>query len=88
MKKIGAWVGVDGLLHLLASGFIALAIFAISSSFVLSICIAFVAGLMKELWDIFIQKDNTWSQSLHDFICNLIGIIIAILINIIQIIIN
>ena len=74
MKKFFDWMGIDGLLHFLVSTFIVQTICLVLNTPILAISIAIVAGLAKEVWDVFVQKDNTIKQSLHDIACNLIGI--------------
>ena len=78
MNKVFKWLGIDGLLHFFVSSSIVLAMLTVSCSLVVSICVAFLAGLLKELWDAFVQKDNTWRQVLHDIICDIAGISAAL----------
>jgi hypothetical protein len=80
MNKVFKWFGIDGLLHFFVSSSIVLAMLTMSCSLVTSICVAFFAGLLKEFWDAFVQKDNTWKQVLHDIICDIAGISAALFI--------
>lgn len=76
INKITKWVAVDGLLHFLVCYSIVLtfAPFGIC----MAIAIAVVASLGKEVVDYFIQKDNNAQQVLHDIICDIMGIIMAL----------
>jgi len=47
---------------------------------ILSIIIALVAGLLKEIDDIFIEKDNDVNESIRDYKANTIGIVSGIFI--------
>ena len=74
MKKFFDWMGIDGLLHFLVSAMIVQTVCLVLKTPILAVVIAVIAGLSKEVWDVFVQKDNTIKQSLHDVICNIIGI--------------
>ena len=67
-------MGIDGLLHFLVSAMIVQTVCLVLKTPILAVVIAVIAGLSKEVWDVFVQKDNTIKQSLHDVICNIIGI--------------
>lgn len=87
MRKLVELMGVDGLLHSLASGFIVLASLILTCNIYVSVGIAAVSAVLKETWDMFVQKDNTWKDVAHDIICDIIGIGIAMAIYYTQIII-
>lgn len=87
IKKIIERIGVDGLLHLLASGFIVLAVLTLTCSIKAAIITTIVVGIGKEIIDIFIQRDNTWKQAAHDFLCDIAGIAVALIIYFTQILI-
>lgn len=74
IKRFFDWIGIDGLLHFLVSALIVQTISLVLNTPFLAISIAIVAGLAKEVWDVFVQKDNTIKQALHDVVCNIIGI--------------
>lgn len=80
MKRLMELMGVDGLLHSLASGFIVLATLILNYNIYVGVILALLAGVIKEVWDVFIQKDNTWKQAGHDIVCDLVGIAVATLI--------
>lgn len=88
IKVLKNWIGVDGKLHIAVSIiiylFVAIPIFmcyGIFFSILVGFVIAFMLGCIKELNDMYIQKDNTKIESSHDTICNLIGIGIGIIYN-------
>ena len=87
MRRLMELMGVDGLLHSLASGFIVLASLILTCNIYVGVILALLAGIIKEAWDLFIQKDNTWKQAGHDIVCDLAGIAIAMVIYFSQLII-
>ena len=88
IKMFNNWVGVDGKLHIAVSLIIYLLVavpifmcYGVFFSIPVGFVIAFMVGCIKELNDIYIQKDNTKIESNHNFICNVIGIGIGIVYN-------
>lgn len=67
---------MDKLLHILLSSWMLLVLYPIMNWY--SLIPVMIVGIGKELFDLFIQKDNTYKQSLEDIIANIIGILISI----------
>lgn len=80
VRKVWNWIGIDGLLHFLVSAMIVQTVCLVLNTPILAVFIAIAIGIAKEVWDVFIQKDNTWKQAGHDIVCNLVGIVVATLI--------
>lgn len=78
MKKLFAWVGIDGLLHILTCYAMMLALTPIIGFGIASYVTALAAAL-KEAYDYFVQKDNDVIAVGHDFACDGIGYILACL---------
>ena len=74
IKNVKDWVATDGLLHIETSGIICLLLLLLGVNIPYSISLSLIIGILKEVYDIFIKKSNTYSQSLHDIICDIIGI--------------
>lgn len=87
LKQLCKWIENDGLLHILICIVLILSFYLIIG-YVLSLFITIVFGLIKEIYDYFIQKDNNLNQIKHDVICNIIGIIISSIIILLHCIIN
>ena len=77
LKKIYQWIASDGLLHILVSMVIILCLQPLVGT-ILAVCVAVLLGMGKEIYDGAIQKDNNEEQILHDVVCDVIGIVIAI----------
>lgn len=67
---------MDKLLHILLSSWMLLVLYPIINWY--SLIPVIIVGICKELFDLFIQKDNTYKQSLEDIVANIIGILISI----------
>ena len=78
IKEILSWVGVDGLLHLLVCWLVMLVVIPIRGIW-LAILTSLVLSIGKEIWDVFIQKDNCKEQAIHDIICDGIGVLAGLL---------
>lgn len=76
LKQLYKWIANDGLLHILICIAIILSLQPIIG-YLLSLFITIIFAVIKEIYDYFIQKDNTVDQIKHDIICNSIGIIIS-----------
>lgn len=79
MKKILQWMATDGLLHFLMCYAMMLTLIPLVG-IVWSITITIIIALFKEFYDVFIEKDNNFSQAIHDLICDGIGVLMAIII--------
>ena len=79
MKRLYNWIASDGLLHILASMAIMLCLQPLVGT-ILAVCVAVLLGAGKEIYDGAIQKDNNGEQILHDVVCDVIGIILAIIV--------
>ena len=86
IKSLYNWLNTDGLLHLLVSFLILISLYILNIKFYICLIITICIGLLKEVYDL-IKKKNNIKQSLHDIICDLIGITISVIIIIISIII-
>lgn len=75
---LSKWVAIDGFLHLLICWLLVLN-FTIIFNVWEAVGLTLIMALLKEVFDRFIQKDNTWSQVLHDIICDLIGLILGLI---------
>ena len=78
IRKVKEWVAVDGLLHILMCMVVMMASLLLVDSLILALFATIFASLGKEVWDMFVQNDNTLKQALHDIICDAIGIGITI----------
>lgn len=78
IKDIMNWIGTDGLLHLFACWLIVLVATPIRGIW-LAILASVILSLGKEIWDVFIQKDNCKEQAIHDIICDGIGVLAGLL---------
>ena len=67
---------MDKLLHILVSSWMLLVLYPMIGWY--SLIPTVIAGIGKEIYDIFIQKDNTIKQAFEDIIADIIGIIISI----------
>lgn len=76
LKQLYKWIANDGLLHILVCITLMLS-FHLIIGYLLSLLITIIFGLIKEIYDYFIQKDNNINQVKHDIICNCIGVIIS-----------
>jgi hypothetical protein len=66
---------MDKMLHFSISALIALSLAKLGLALWLSLLIAFVVGVTKEAYDIFVQKDNTWKQATADVVADILGLI-------------
>lgn len=87
IKQLYKWITNDGLLHILICMVLMLSFYLIIG-YILSLLITIIFGLIKEIYDYFIQKDNNINQLKHDVICNSIGIIISSIIILLHYFIN
>lgn len=77
LKNIYQWIASDGLLHILMSMAIMLCLQPLVGTLI-SVCITLIIGLLKEFYDGVVQKDNNREQILHDVVCDVVGIVMAI----------
>ena len=75
IKAIATWVAVDGLLHLLVCYAIMLALTPVVGLW-WAIAATASAAVAKEVFDALCGR-NTWSQMVHDLICDGAGILMA-----------
>lgn len=87
LKQLYKWIANDGILHILICIVLMLS-FQPIIGYLLSLFITIIFAGMKEIYDYYIQKDNTVDQIKHDIICNGIGIIISSFIILLHYIIN
>lgn len=78
MKAIIKWIATDGLLHILVCYALMLTFTPLIGSRWATLLTAVIAA-SKEIYDI-LKKRNNFEQSLHDVICDLVGIFLADLI--------
>ena len=77
INKITKWVGTDGLLHFLVCYAMMLTLAPIVG-IAWSVLATTGIAVFKEVWDFCIQKDNDISQVMHDLLCDVVGIVVAI----------
>ena len=77
IKKMLKWVGIDGLLHFLVCYAMMLTL-APMIGLAWAVLATTGVAVLKEVWDFCIQKDNDAEQVLHDLLCDIVGIVIAI----------
>lgn len=77
MKRLYNWIASDGLLHIVVSMAIMLCLQPLVGS-ILAVCVTVLLGAGKEIYDGAIQKDNNGEQILHDVVCDVVGVVIAI----------
>ena len=75
LKEILNWVAVDGLLHLLVCYAMMLALTPVVGVWWATAATVTVA-VFKEVFDALCGR-NTWSQMVHDFICDGVGLLLA-----------
>lgn len=77
IKSCYNWLNTDGLLHISFSSMV------ITFSFPLikwwSVGLAVLVGIAKEVYDILVKKSD-WRLSIHDLICDFIGIVMTVII--------
>lgn len=79
VRRVWSWVATDGLLHFLVCYAMMLTFGPFLGNWIaLGITLAFAFG--KEAKDVFIEKDNNFSQAMHDLICDFAGIVAALLV--------
>lgn len=76
-KKVFGIVALDGLVHIETCALIVILCPRCFGSW--SIFVAFVAGVLKEVYDIVVKKSKP-SLSVKDLICDFVGIVIGYLI--------
>ncbi len=73
--KLAKWIRQDGLLHILVSALLVIAI-SILLPLWLSLVISFIFGIGKELWDKYHGGVPSW----HDVICDVVGLAVGAII--------
>ena len=81
VKKIFSWIiskeGSDGEAHIIVC-LLLTSIVSMLTSLALGVFTAIIAGVGKEVNDI--TKGDTWKNSVHDLICDAIGIALGLII--------
>lgn len=77
IKNVKNWVATDGLLHFAFSVLLILITFPIIKWW--SLLFSLIVGLLKEVYDITVKKSDP-RLSIHDLICDCIGIIMTVII--------
>lgn len=77
INKITKWVGTDGLLHFLVCYALMLTLSPILGMAWAVLTTTNIA-ILKEVIDFCIQKDNDILQVMHDLLCDVVGIVVAI----------
>ena len=72
------WIAYDGLQHIAACFAISVAGMLVFDSWWKGLILGVLAGVMKEIYDLFIAKTGDWKRFLHDGLCDLIGIGVAV----------
>ena len=78
LKKLIKWVAIDGLLHILVCYAMMLALTPMIGGW-LAMLLTVIASAVKEAYDYYIQKDNNREQVIHDAICDVVGMLSAII---------
>lgn len=79
IRECMKWVGIDGLLHFLVCYAMMLTFGPYIGNWIaIGVTLLFAFG--KEAYDVFIEKDNNFSQAMHDLICDFAGIVAALLV--------
>ena len=76
VKEIIKWISIDGYMHITTMWLLILLFNPIVGLWK-SLAIAIIAGASKEAYDFFIEKDNTKEQMAHDLICDVVGLLLA-----------
>lgn len=79
LNQLYKWIANDGLLHILICIVLMLSLQPIVD-YLLALIFTCLCSIGKEYFDYYIQKDNSKKQVGHDFICNIIGIIVSTII--------
>ena len=79
MKKLYSWIASDGLLHILVSMVVVLCLQPVIGT-TIAICVAVLLGVGKEIYDGLIERDNNGEQILHDLVCDVVGIMMALIV--------
>lgn len=78
IKAFYRWMGTDGMLHALVNYNIMVTVYPIfsnaSEGAIVSLLIAGVASLSKEVYDVFTSDEVNLKHTWHDLICDGIGI--------------
>jgi hypothetical protein len=82
MKNIFKMIGVDGFLHFTMC-FLMVILFGTTIGLLNSILLTTSIALLKEIWDVFIQKDNTYKEAIKDITMDILGIAFGLMIIII-----
>ena len=76
IKSLYNWLNTDGLLHISFTSMVIIFSFPLIKWW--SVGLAIVVGLAKEAYDILVKKSDP-KLSIHDLICDCIGIIMTII---------
>lgn len=79
VEKIRSWIRQDGLLHILACAVLFLALCGFVPALV-ALGLTVLAGVLKEVVD---GVTGMGTASLHDILCDLMGIVLGIIIHLI-----
>ena len=77
IKRLLNWIATDGLQHILICYAMMLTLAPIVG-IAWSVLATTGIAVLKEVWDFCIQKDNDISQVMHDLLCDVVGIVMAI----------
>ena len=77
IKSLYNWLSTDGLLHISFSSMIIIFSFPLIKWW--SIGLAILVGIAKEVYDILVKKSDP-KLSIHDLICDCIGIVMTVII--------
>ena len=78
LKKLIKWIATDGLLHILVCYSMMLTLTPMIGIW-LGLLMVMMASVIKEVYDYFVQKDNNREQVIHDMVCDMIGMVAAII---------
>lgn len=80
MRRIINWMATDGLLHFFVCATISLAFLNLFECLWFALVMGAIPAIAKEVYDVYIQKDNNYQQAGHDLICDAMGLLLTLII--------
>lgn len=82
MKKIfdsvKGWIRKDGVLHMVCSFVLMLLFYIFGFGVDGAVILTFFVGCAKEMFDILVKKQKPGKDNIHDLICDVVGIALAL----------
>lgn len=76
-------MATDGLLHFLMCATISLAFLNLFGCLWFALVMGAIPAIAKEVYDVYIEKDNNYQQAGHDLICDAMGLLFTLTIHLI-----